>query len=103
MRGRRKEGGKEKGRREGGSERYNALRHFDINAGVFDIRIRVRYAPEGAWELGSLTVAKGNFDHPVNGQKVNERAARSAPLPIDCPLIRHFSRWSKCHLPPGEG
>ena len=28
---------------------------------------------------GSLTVAEGNFDHPVNGQKVNERAARSAP------------------------
>jgi hypothetical protein len=24
---------------------------------------------------GSLTVAEGNFDHPVNGQKVNERAA----------------------------
>ncbi|MBQ1892730.1 MAG: hypothetical protein II155_01345, partial [Clostridia bacterium] len=28
---------------------------------------------------GSLTVAEGNFDHPVNGQKVNERAAGSAP------------------------
>jgi hypothetical protein len=26
-----------------------------------------------------LTVAEGNFDHPVNGQKVNERAARPAP------------------------
>ena len=30
-------------------------------------------------QRGSLTVAEGNFDHPVNGQKVNERAARSAP------------------------
>ena len=28
---------------------------------------------------GSLTVAEGNFDHPVNGQKVNERAAGPAP------------------------
>ncbi len=31
------------------------------------------------------TVAEGNFDHPVNGQKVNERAAGSAPLPTDPP------------------
>ncbi len=29
--------------------------------------------------------SRNDPDHPVNGQKVNERAARSAPLPIDPP------------------
>ena len=32
-----------------------------------------------AFPWGSLTVAESNFDHPVNGQKVNERAAGPAP------------------------
>ncbi len=42
---------------------------------------------------GSLTVAEGNFDHPVNGQKVNERAARPAPGQGTGAVRRGWMRW----------
>ena len=48
------------------------------------------------------TVAEGNFDHPVNGQKVNERAARSAPLPIDPPSSTETQAF-RSPFPNGEG
>ncbi len=76
---------------------YAELPH-PVGGGSLLFRDASKYS---AFPWGSLTVAEGNFDHPVNGQKVNERAARSAPGQGTDGASRWWMRddSDKCGLP----